>query len=199
MGFFKLFRRTKAVKASKDVGGSKKEQQCVNASETMCESQASMYSVRIGNKEIIEAYMAAKNRHAPVEELLSYYTSEDAKANFDDHGSMTACQLVLEIRKLYEGFENILFTYESIEEVRPGEVLVEHLVVTGTHTADLRVMDFPVIPATNRHVVLDPERLWFTLKDGKIHRMEVTALGNLTGPPGLYVSVGGKLEMPKEN
>ena len=55
---------------------------------------------------------------------------------------------------------------------------------------------FPPVPTTNKHVVLDPERLWFTLKDGKIDKIEVIALGNLTGPAGLYLSIGGKMDMP---
>ncbi|CAB9517118.1 expressed unknown protein [Seminavis robusta] len=199
MGFLKLITGSKAGK-SKHKGGSKqrRKQNDVDASLTVNESQVSNSSFKFSNEQIIEQYMAAKNRHASVEELLEFWTSDKAKAKFDDHGSMTARQLLTEINNLNQGFEDMMFTFESIEEVEPGVVLVEQLVVTGTHTSDLKFMDFPVIPKTNRHVVLDPERLYFTVKNGKITKMEDTALGNLTGPPGMYMAVGGKLIKPSK-
>ncbi|CAB9502849.1 expressed unknown protein [Seminavis robusta] len=148
------------------------------------------------NEDIITEYMATINRHGSVEELVDYFTSPDAPQVFEDGVVMPAAALMAEIRKVYLGFEDLRFNYDSIKEVKPGQVLLEDLCVTGTHTKDFAFANFPAIPPTGRHVVLDQERLWFTMKDGKIEKQEITALGNLTGPPGMYVSVGGKLEMP---
>ncbi|CAB9502859.1 expressed unknown protein [Seminavis robusta] len=151
------------------------------------------------NAEAVENYMACLNRHGSVDEMLKLFTSENAKIKFDDSPSMTALGLVTEIRNCYLGFGDLKFNYESIKEVKPGQVLVEDLVVTGTHTQDFQFANFPVIPRTNKHVLLDPERLWFTMKDGKIYKQEITALGNLTGPPGMYLLVGGRLEPPAQD
>ena len=151
----------------------------------------------INNQDIIESYMAAKNRHASAEELLQFWSSDQARVKFDDHDGMTAKDLILEIQNCFEAFQDLHFKYDSIEEAKPGEVFVEGLVVTGTHTGDLKFADFPVLPKTGKHIVLDEERLLFYFKDGKIIKMVDFALGNLTGPPGMYIAVGGKLEKPQ--
>lgn len=106
---------------------------------------------------------------------------------------MTAQMLLTEIQNCFRGFEDFKFNYESIEEVKPNEILVDGLVVTGTHTKEFKFANFPAIPATQRHTILDPERIFFHFEDGKIVKEEIVALGNLTGPPGMYVLVGGKL------
>lgn len=150
------------------------------------------------NEQIIARFVDTVNQHGTVEEMLAFFSSKDAPTEFEDELTMTALQILEEVRKLYMSFENFHFHYTSIKEVRPGKVLVEDLCATGTHTGvPFAFANYPAIPANNKHVVLDEERLWFTVnEDAKICRWEITALGNLTGPPGMYVSVGGKLEMP---
>ncbi|CAB9517116.1 expressed unknown protein [Seminavis robusta] len=195
----------KSGKSTKNKGGSKKQSKkpknAADPSETIFESQFSSHSssssIKLTNEQLVRYYMHAKNRHATTEELLPLF-HETATVKFDDQGCLTAVQLVTEIHKLYQAFEDLSFSFESVKEVRPGEVLVEQLVVSGTHTGNLIFMDLPAIPASGKHVVLDPERVWVNVEDGKIAKMDVMALGNLTGPPGLYVSVGGKLQNPCE-
>lgn len=152
---------------------------------------------RTPNEDAIFAYLEDVNRRAPVEELLKHFSSGDVPVLMEDSPPVNALFLLTEIRKVYLSFPDVEFKRESIKEVRPGEILVEEMEVTGTHTGEAyQFAHFPPVPTTHKHVVLDRERLWFTLKDGKIEKLEVVALGNLTGPPGMYISVGGKMEMP---
>lgn len=151
---------------------------------------------RTPNEQTAEDWVDCVNKHGSVDEMLQCFASPDAPMNFEDGQTMPAFVMSTEIRKCYLGFDDLSFSYASIKEVRPGEVLVEELLVTGTHTGDMQFANFPPIPPTGKHVVLDPERLWMTMKDGKTVSMEIVALGNLTGPPGMYMSVGGRLDVP---
>ena len=41
----------------------------------------------------------------------------------------------------------------------------------------------------------DLERLYFTIENGKVSEVTVIALGSLSGIVGLYIQIGGKLEI----
>ena len=74
---------------------------------------------------------------------------------------------------------------------------MEDVEVTGTHTGvPVAFANLPPVTTSHKHVVLDKERLWVTMKDGKIDKMEIIALGNLTGPVGMYMAVGGTFPPP---
>ncbi|CAB9498185.1 expressed unknown protein [Seminavis robusta] len=148
------------------------------------------------NEELVAKYVAAVSAHASAEELLKHYASSTSRVLFDDTQAMDAGVMVTEIEKLYRSFNDMGFLYDSIKEIKPGVVLVENLQTTGTHTGPYTFANFPIVEATQKKIVLDPERCWFYMKDGKIDRVEITALGSLTGPPGMYLSVGGTMDMP---
>ena len=194
----------RSSKASKESGPrienerrSKRLSKASKKSETEISEIDDEAASRTPNEQAIDAYLAAVNRREPMEELLKHFTSKDVPVLMEDNPPVNALFLLTEICKCYTSFPDLAFGSESIKEVRPGEVLMEEMRVTGTHTGPaFGFAVFPPVPTTNKHVVLDPERLWFTLKDGKIDKIEVIALGNLTGPAGLYLSIGGKMDMP---
>ena len=152
---------------------------------------------RSPNEKVIEAFLATFPDPA-MEQKLSMFGSEDDLVSFEDGNSMPAKVFVVEMSKLSTSFPDIIFDYESIRETQPGLVLVENLRVTGTHVgAPYGFSPYPELPTTNKYVVIDPERLWwFQVKDGKVTKMDVISLGNITGPPGFYVQIGGVLTPP---
>ncbi|CAB9502761.1 expressed unknown protein [Seminavis robusta] len=162
------------------------------------QTEATTLSDAAVNEHLIQDYISKVNEHASVEELLQFYASEEVPIKFDDMAPMPAVAVQTEIVKLTKSFKDFKFSYDSVKEIKPGVVLVEELVVSGTHNGEpYRFAVFPPVPASGKHAVLDPERMWFTMnKDGKIVKEVIMALGNLTGPPGMYISIGGNMDMP---
>ncbi|CAB9529818.1 unknown protein [Seminavis robusta] len=149
------------------------------------------------NEKVITAFMNAWNNHTSLEETLSFFASPEVLVKFEDTPSITGGILAAEHDKLYKSFPDIKFTYECIKEDRAGQVVVEELRASATHTGEpYGFGPFPPVPTSNKSVANDPERLWFTVKDGKIVMMQVISLGDITGPPGFYVQIGGTMEMP---
>ncbi|CAB9498180.1 unknown protein [Seminavis robusta] len=149
------------------------------------------------NEHLIQDFISKVNEQPTLEELLQFYASDDVPVKFDDMHIMPAVAVQTEVVKLTKSFQDFKFSYESVKEIKPGTVIVEDLVVSGTHNGEpYKFMAFPPIPATGKHVVLDPERVWFVMKDGKIVKHMILALGNLTGPPGMYISIGGNMDGP---
>lgn len=156
------------------------------------------------NEQVWINYVAMKNRHAPPEEILAEcFASHDTKIKFEDAPSLTAAQFVQEIAKCYRSFEDVHWEHESCKgnpnPNKKNEVIVENFVVTGTHTgAPFGFAHFPPIsadPENPKHVVLCPDRVFVTInKDGKIADMMVYSMGNLTGPPGFYLGIGGSID-----
>ncbi|CAB9517119.1 hypothetical protein SEMRO_832_G208490.1 [Seminavis robusta] len=146
------------------------------------------------NELAVERFFVTMNAHAPMEDLIAYFTSSDAPIKFDDSKAMNATILATEIQKVYAGFEDATWNCGSIKEVKPNVVLLDELCVTGTHTGPYQFANFPPVEATHKSIVLDPECCWFYMKDGKFQSEDIIALGSLTGPPGMYISVGGKMD-----
>ncbi|CAB9502759.1 expressed unknown protein [Seminavis robusta] len=160
------------------------------------QTEATTLSDAAVNEHLIQDYISKVNEHASVEELLQFYAREDAPIKFDDMAPMPAVAVQTEIVNLTKSFKDFKFSYDSVKEIKPGVVQVDELVVSGTHNGEpYKFAVFPPVPATGKHVVLDPERSWFYMNDGKIVKEVITALGNLTGPPGMYISIGGNMDM----
>ncbi|CAB9502558.1 expressed unknown protein [Seminavis robusta] len=137
------------------------------------------------------------NHHGTIQEKQSFFSSGGVPVKFEDAPSITSDIWIAETEKAQQSFPDIHFQYESIKGDRSGMVLVEELNASGTHTGKpYGFAHFPPVSTTYNFIVNDPERLWFKVKDGKITAMEVISLGDLTGPPGFYAQVGGKMEMP---
>lgn len=145
------------------------------------------------NEQIIEDYITALNNHESVEEMLQFYRSNKVRVKYDDVCAMTSQSALKQLRCVQASFKDLNFSYESIKEVRPGEVIVENLCVSGTHNGEpYQFDDLPPIEASGKCVALDEECLYFKMRDGKITRKDICAMGAFTGPAGLYQLVGGQ-------
>ncbi|CAB9498183.1 expressed unknown protein [Seminavis robusta] len=150
------------------------------------------------NEQNIQDFIAKVNEHASVEELLQFYANDEVPICRNEMAPFTAMAKNSDIVILCKSFTNFKFSYDSVKEIKPGVVLVDELVVSGTHNGKPYTFGgFPPIQSTDKHVVLDPERVIFTMKNGKIIKEVVkTTSGNLTGAAQFYVAIGGRLETP---
>ncbi|CAB9496817.1 expressed unknown protein [Seminavis robusta] len=149
------------------------------------------------NEKFITSFLAAMNNHQSMDQLLNFFSSPEVEVKFEDAPSITAAMWASETEKLSKSFPDIQYSYESIKQDHHGLVVVEELQVSGTHSGEpYSFAYFPPVPTTNKHIINDPERVWFKVKDGKIALVQDISLGDLTGPPGFYVQIGGKMDMP---
>ena len=152
--------------------------------------------VQSPNEKMIASLIAHWNMHAPPEDCISFFTSEKDLFRFEDAPPVNVREWVGEFERMTRSFPDVQFGYDSIKETRPGEVIVEDWQCTATHTgAPYSFGPFPPIPRTNRRCINDLERLYFTIENGKVSEVTVIALGSLSGIVGLYIQIGGKLEI----
>ena len=76
-----------------------------------------------------------------------------------------------------------------------GNTVTATFKISGTHTGELELPmpGFPKIPATGKHVSLPLEGMTFTVRDGKISRIESAAVPG-GGVPGILAQLG--ISMP---
>ncbi|CAB9525855.1 expressed unknown protein [Seminavis robusta] len=145
------------------------------------------------NEQIIANYLEVLNGHGSVEEMLAFFASPDVGVYPDGGDPATAAMFANILRDCYLSFEDMCFDGHSVKEVKPGVVLLEDNVVAGTHTGApyQPLPSLAAVPASGKRVTLDPERVFFQIKDGKITKMDVISQGVHTGVEGLYVLAGG--------
>eukprot|EP00934_Nitzschia_sp_Nitz4_P000673 Nitzschia sp. Nitz4//scaffold134_size62860//38414//38962//NITZ4_006331-RA/size62860-processed-gene-0.35-mRNA-1//1//CDS//3329535505//673//frame0 len=99
---------------------------------------------------------------------------------------------------MHASFPDVAVTYDSIEEVRPGEVLVKNVTSHGTHTgAPFGFGPFPPIPKTGKECTSQFNVL-FTLEKGKLTEALVEPrAGQLMGPANYYLQIGGKIDVTR--
>ncbi|CAB9521349.1 hypothetical protein SEMRO_1187_G250460.1 [Seminavis robusta] len=185
-----------SVCTSRSSGGLRSSKSKKSRPENKSKNKKDAAEIMTPNEHVAECFLAKVNAHASTEELLSFFTSSDAPIKFDDSEAMNAMVLATELQKVFAGFEDVTWNCGSIKEVKPNVVLLDDFYFTGTHTGPYQFANFPSVEATHKSIVLDPERCWFYMKGGKFKREETIALGNLTGPPGIYITVGGKMDSP---
>ena len=147
------------------------------------------------DERLVEEFMEVLNSNPTVEEQLRFHESPNIRIKFDDEPSMTILEMSNIITNtVYKSFPDFQFSYESLRQFSPGVVVLENCQPNGTHTGTpFQLPNLPPIPAAGKFVKLDPERLFFTIRSGKIAEIEVVALGRTTGPLGLYEGLGGQL------
>jgi hypothetical protein len=188
-GSYESTKSTKRNPAKKNILKSSKSQRSIP--ESMVESQTA-------NERLVATFIEMNNRGCPTyEEFLSFYASDKVTIKFEDVPNITSGVMGSEMMKLHQSFPDFRFSYDCIKETKPGKVVVEEMVVSGTHMgAPYAFSWYPPVPTSNKHCVNDPERMWFTVKDGKIVMQEIISLGDISGCAGFYLQVGGSMDMP---
>jgi hypothetical protein len=95
----------------------------------------------------------------------------------------------------FESFPDQKITWESIEEIKPGVVMIKSFQGSGTHTGKpFGFGPFPELPAKGVFCKEDPCHITLTLHKGKIESVSIDCnSGTLCGPPGFYQMIGGNI------
>lgn len=138
------------------------------------------------------------NHYNTPEELLACFPSSKAKFKPEDFPSFDADTLVTVMEAIHQSFPDVQWTFKNIKAgTEPHVVVCEGVRCSGTHTGAPYSFapGFPAIPATHKFVQNDEEKLYFTLTPDthKIRKVQIFALGCVTGPAGLYEQIGGKV------
>jgi hypothetical protein len=101
-----------------------------------------------------------------------------------------------ECGNLVSAFEDLVVTFESIKEIKPGVVRVTNFKTTGTHTKPFGFGPFPKVAATYKVVDEDKCQLTIYITGGKMTKFVIEMKeGDLVGPPGYYLQIGGKMDL----
>ena len=136
------------------------------------------------------------NKDLSVEDMGKLFVCDEKKRYVFEEGMrltpVEVAQMLLLIRSSFPDFK---FTYDSIEVEANNKVTVEGLKAFGTHTAAPFAFPPGVVPPISAAGVFcenDEERVWLELdKNWKIKTCHIIAMGDKTGPIGLYEQIGG--------
>jgi len=120
----------------------------------------------------------------------------DAKFSWGEGQSMPWVDYVKECKDVFASFPDIHCEWSERSELNDGTV-TSKVVVTGTHTgAPFGFGPFPPIEATGIKCQNDPECVEWIVEGDKLKEMKVTSPegSTKTGPSGLYVQIGGRME-----
>ena len=97
------------------------------------------------------------------------------------------------VRTVTDSFPDMVFKWESITPLGNSKYLIKNFTPSGTHTgAPFAFGPYPAIAATNIHAEL-PCDLHLTLRGNQVCESRISGEGELIGPPGFYVKIGGIL------
>lgn len=99
-----------------------------------------------------------------------------------------------EVQKMFDAFLDFKFMMRTPEEsaVQEGVIVVHDFVATGTHTGKpFGIGPCEPIKGTGKFVLLDAEEHHYYFRDGKVCKEEVVPMGEMTGPMGIYIQIGG--------
>ena len=144
------------------------------------------------NEQVVLNLLDTWNTHSKPEVSMALMKSKDAKFVFEDDICLTAEQMMQGFEVIFASFPDFHMANKHVKEVEPGVVLIEEQVVTGTHTGEpFTFANHEPIARTDKKVVLDPERVYVTVEDGKVAEWKMIALGTNVGIHGLYIGIGG--------
>ena len=149
------------------------------------------------NIRAVEAYMHSMNAYRPddpegyMQRMADFYASKDADIILEDGEAYKTDALNKGFVGLYESFPDFKMQWSDVMAVdkKPNRIGVEGIFASGTHTGkpySLLPGVLPEIPPTGKYVVNDEQRFEFEVRNGKIIKVEVFALGTYTGFSGFY-------------
>lgn len=154
-------------------------------------------------KEIscVVGYMKAINRHADSDELLSFYANDKVKIKFEEGLEITAKSSCQFYQSMFKSFPDVEWKHNKIRGTKEGDVIVEKVRASGTHTgapfkfvkpvdssksALFLFRDYPPLQPSGKRFENDPANFIFRVDKEKIVEVEVIAMGLKTGPLGIY-------------
>ncbi|CAB9503943.1 expressed unknown protein [Seminavis robusta] len=152
------------------------------------------------NLKVVERFMELTNLFDPenidssFEETLGLFESPDVTMEFEDGLKCTARECALQLKMAYESFPDYGMSLAAIcEDPRsPKRIFVDGVCWSGTHTGTPYTIipgELPAIPPSGKRISLDEERYIFHMKKGgKIGKIQIIAMGSITGYAGLYES-----------
>jgi SnoaL-like polyketide cyclase len=130
------------------------------------------------------------NGHNP--QLMGDICSPGCEIIFDDNYVLTLQELEEETKKFFASLPDFSSVYDRVEAMKDGTVVVRNVVCGGTHTgAPFAFGPCEPLPPSGKKVTCDKEEFHFILQDGKIAKLTVVALGEMTGMHGIYTLLGG--------
>lgn len=130
-------------------------------------------------------------------DLLNSLCNPGYEIHFVDLGGVsTLSELIGVVKMIRNSFPDLVIATGEYE-VKPGrEVHMGFHQVFGTHTGvPFSFGPFPPIAATGILCANDPESFIFKFDTkNRVKLVYIRGSGNFSGPPGLYMQIGGKLE-----
>lgn len=88
---------------------------------------------------------------------------------------------------IFSAVPDLSFSFTSIEEVKPGIVLIENYIGAGHHTGNsMEFPPHPPIPPTGAYIADDPIHVTLKIRHGKVMDVHADTGGGVAGPPGFY-------------
>lgn len=145
-------------------------------------------------KLVIEGWCEAiRNRDIA---KVKRFAANDSICHYKGADSSMPLEVMLEAcGSVFKSFPDHKVEWDTVKEVSPGLVQITNFYGHGTHTGvPFGFATFPAIPATNKYVKETPFTMVIEVKRGKMTFLQFdTEKGELYGPPGHYVKIGGKL------
>ncbi|CAB9530050.1 expressed unknown protein [Seminavis robusta] len=162
-------------------------------------SNADIASEWLTNTSNFEAYDAQS-----FADMWTSYFAEDSKVVLEDGESYSPLACAQILYSTYLSFPDLKFPYAPIQDnpKDPNCVYIEEIYVSGTHKgAPYTLMPgvLPEVQPSGKFISNDEQRFILKMKNGKIQKCEVVAMGSTTGFAGLYTQAGGSLEVPVNN
>eukprot|EP00977_Amphora_coffeiformis_P030324 scaffold46265_cov183-Amphora_coffeaeformis.AAC.4 len=97
-----------------------------------------------------------------------------------------------EIKNLFSSFPDLSFAWNDVKQTSPNIVEIGVFQASGTHTGKpYGFGPYPPIESKGIAVKNDPEKVIIEVLQGKIKKVTFIPSSELTGPPGIYVQIGG--------
>ena len=183
-----------AVKGSQRIHSNRKKSDDATCSVT---SSVSSQQKQSKNAFLVERDFCEAFNRRDTEPLRKLASSNCLCQYKGAENALPLSQMLDAVNGVFASFPDSQSRWESVKEVKRNKVVIKGLYSFGTHTGKpFGFGPFKPIPATGKFVKEDPADIILTMSGGKITHLEIdmeNVKNAVTGPPGYYMSIGGKL------
>lgn len=139
--------------------------------------------------KLAELWVWLMNQHN-LDAMLAI-SDQNCNIHFED-SHMRQEDFFEEIRNLFTSFPDFGFAWNDVQQTGPGQVEIGFFQASGTHTGKpYGFGPYPPMEAKGIAVKNDPEKVIIEVAHDMIQKVTFIATGELTGPPGVYIQIGG--------